>query len=613
MKGFPMRSVWRARSAWLIGLIVPLGAAALTLQTVINGSDHPAMIDVGETQIVLNVWGTLHATGYPHYVIAASALTALLRAIGIDAVTAPALTSWLFGALTLLLLLYLLTRLTGSAWIAAATTAVYGLTRTLWLHHSIAEIYAFTLLIVVGLYALALPAAPIRWRVGWLALLGGIGVAHHRAIVTLIPALLIAAWPDVRPALRRPLHLIGTLALGLIGFAAYIYLPLRAQAGAAWIYGEPGTWPGLWDQIIGREAARFIGAVTDFHSLLVNLRLVTGTLIDDLGGGMVGVGLIAAGLIGLIAAVRAPGSRRAGLAVLVGGLSAYLFHVFVYTDVLAALIQIVTLSLALGWAWLMQAIASAAPRLRPAIAIAALAAGIALIAAHGPAIHALTHDASAEATIALAADAPPGSTLMIAWGTRHFAVGFARDVQGRLPGIALVDHKADFAALIDAGPLVTPDYTFYDRPAAWWAAQIGAPVTLSAAAPHLIAIRREPELAADLPFAGIGVLEAVLTCEPTRLRLDLVWAAADVPQRDQAVFVHLLDATGAILAQADQSAPVYGLRPLTGWRAREIIRDSYALPRLDAAARIRYGLYAQRADGSFDNTLERSISVECPR
>lgn len=606
-----MRSI-PAWSAWLIGLLVPLGAAALTLQTVINGSDHPAMIDVGETQIVLNVWGTLHATGYPHYVIAASALTAGLRALGIDAVTAPALTSWLFGALTLILLLHLLVRLTRSPWIAAATTAVYGLTRTLWLHHSIAEIYAFTLLIVVGLYTLALPAAPIRWRIGWLALLGGIGIAHHRAIMTLIPALLIAAWPDVRPVLRRPRWLIGTLALGLFGFAAYIYLPLRAQAGAAWVYGEPETWPGLWDQIIGREAARFIGAVTGLDGLIANLRLVTGTLVDDLGGGIPGVGLIVAGVIGLALAVRAPGSRRAGLAALIGGLSAYLFHVFVYTDVLAALIQIVTLSLALGWAWLMQAIARAAPRRRPLLAIIAVAAGSWLIAVHAPAIYALTRDPSAADAIALAEDAPPGSTLMIAWGTRHFAVGFARDVQGRLPGIALVDHKADFAALIDAGTLVTPDHTFYDRPASWWAAQIGAPVTLSAVAPHLIAIRGGPELAADLPFAGIGVLAADLICEPARLRLDLAWAASDIPERDQAVFVHLLDAHGTILAQADQSAPVYGLRPLTGWRAREIIRDSYGLPRLAAAERIRYGLYVQRADGSFDNTFERSIPVECP-
>lgn len=600
-----------SRIAWLIALIVPLGAAALTLQTVINGSDHPAMIDVGETQIVLNVWGTLHATGYPLYVLKAAALTGLLRGLGIDPVTAPALTSWLWGGLTLGLLLVLMTRLTRHAAIAGVTVAVYGLTRTLWLHHSIAEIYAFTLLIVVALYLLALWDAPLPWRIGWLALLGGIGIAHHRAIAMLIPALLIAAWPDLRPIVRRPVWLIGAIALGLIGFASYIYLPLRAQAGAAWVYGEPETWAGLWDQFTGREAARFIGGVSSFDGLIANLRLVTGTLIDDFGGGVIGLGLIAAGLIGLALAVRAPGSRRAGLAVLVGGLSAYLFHVFAYTDVLAALIQIVTLSLALGWAWLALTIARAAPRLRPLLLIAALAAAIAQIAVHGPAISALTRDPSAADAIALAEDAPPGSTLMIAWGTRHFAVGFARDVQGRLQDITLVDHKADFAALIDSGPLVTPDYTFFAQPAAWWEAQIGAPITLTAAAPHLIAIGRAPELADALPFTGVGVIEAAITCQPQRLRLDLAWGASAVPESDQAVFVHLLDSAGTLIAQADQSAPVYGLRPLTSWRANEIIRDSYALPRPPAGVLIRYGLYEQRPDGSFHNTLEREIPVEC--
>lgn len=34
-----------------------------------SGGDHFYMADVGETQMVLNLWGTLHGTGYPLYAI----------------------------------------------------------------------------------------------------------------------------------------------------------------------------------------------------------------------------------------------------------------------------------------------------------------------------------------------------------------------------------------------------------------------------------------------------------------------------------------------------------------------------------------------------------------
>lgn len=659
----------------LIALGLPLAAALITLQTVINGSDHPAMIDVGETQIVLNVWGTLHATGYPLYVMIAPALNGLLRAVGVDAITAPALTSWLFGAAALALLYAMLcgvlrvalpgTGRQGAAgwlpvvrqWIAAACTAAYGLTRMVWLHHSIAEIYAFTLLIIIGLYALALHDRPVERaspsqraavRVAALALLGGIGVAHHRAIAMLVPALLIAAWPDVRTVLaglgkRRTVFggrglpaLAGLLALGLIGFAAYLYLPLRAQAGAAWVYGQPETWPGLWDQFTGREAARFIGGVRDLDGLIANARLVTDVLIADFGGGLPGLALIAGGLAGLGAGMARRPTRRAAAAITMGGLTAYVFHVLAYTDVLAALIVIVTLAICCGWAWGLAALSAAVrhPRARPLIAagmgIAWAATCIGLIATHGPAIAALTGDRSAAEAVRLAADTPPGSTLMIPWGTRHFAVGFANDVQRRFDGLTLLDHTADLVSPAAADVLYTPDYTFYDRPPAWWTERLGVAPVLAAAAPGLIQVTVQPQIAPlDSPSLppdvtqpdtlGVRVLDAVLTCEPDRRVLRVDWQAGDpVPAADRSVFVHLRDATGALIGQDDRAAPVYGLRPLTGWLPGEVVRDVYTLSSVPlpvsgvSGAIIVFGLYYQRYDGVFVNDSEWTVSAECP-
>ena len=80
------------------------GLPARRCKRIPNGSENYFMIDVGETQIVLNRWGTLHATGYPLYVMIGSTLVALLRAFGIGAATAPAVVSLFWGMLTLTLI-----------------------------------------------------------------------------------------------------------------------------------------------------------------------------------------------------------------------------------------------------------------------------------------------------------------------------------------------------------------------------------------------------------------------------------------------------------------------------------------------------------------------------
>jgi 4-amino-4-deoxy-L-arabinose transferase-like glycosyltransferase len=142
----------------ILGLVLVVLAAVYgaTLQTIPNGSDHYFMIDVGETQLVLNTWGTLHPTGYPHYVITGNLLTTLLKALGSDPTAAAALVSLLWGLLALSALYALALRLTGRPLAAGLTVLLYGLTRTVWIHHTIAEIYTFGLLLTALLYLIAL-------------------------------------------------------------------------------------------------------------------------------------------------------------------------------------------------------------------------------------------------------------------------------------------------------------------------------------------------------------------------------------------------------------------------------------------------------------------------
>lgn len=594
-----------------------IGAAALLLlaylpvvQTIPNGAEHYFMIDVGETQIVLNRWGTLHATGYPHYVITGGALVAALRLLGVSPTTAPALVSLLWGGVALGLIYALGRHLTGRALLPALLIVVYGLTRTVWIHHVIAEIYTLTLALLALLLTIALWRGEIRGRIYWLALIGGVGVAHHRALAMAAPALIYAVWPQLTAQPRRlPRIVLVSLLLGLLGFLPYVYLPLRALAGAAWVYGEPGTWAGFWDQFWGREASRFIGSPGTLDGILANFRLVTDVLILDLTL----PGLIA-GVAGLMIAAAAPRTRRVAVTLILSGMAAYLFHGLFYTDVLSALILATTLSLAFGWLLLADALLHAVRGRQwlagAAIAAAAAALGLWLYVENRPFIAQLTSDPRGLETIEQAREAPDGSTLMLAWGPRHFAVGYARDVLGELGNIRLVDHKADYRALLAEGPLVTPAYTFYNQPIDWWEAQLGGPVYLRAVAPGMVQIDTQPEIAADA--AGDRLLrDFSLECRSDALILRVEWRAAQTPEVDQSVFVHLLDADGAIVAQADQSAPVSGWRPLTSWAPNEIVRDYYALPRDPNAARVRFGLYETLPDGGFRNTLELEVPVEC--
>ncbi len=232
---------------------------------------------------------------------------------------------------------------------------------------------------------------------------------------------------------------------------------------------------------------------------------------------------------------------------------------------------------------------------------------------NAPFIESLTSDTTGLKTIALAQHTPPGSTLMLAWGPRYFAVGFARDVLGLLPGVRLVDHKADYNAVLQQGMLVTPAYTFYNQPVSWWEDKIGAPVYLRAVAPQLVQIDTQPELEIDANPLVAGVFETAhrIDCFQDKIILRVAWHDEETPQRDLSVFVHLLDGAGQVIAQDDHDAPVYGWRPLTTWVPEEVVRDIYTLPRLPDASAIRYGLYEQRADGSFNNVITYMLPVEC--
>lgn len=584
----------------------------------VGGGENPYMDDVSEAQVTLNLWGTLHASGYPLWTISGNLFVSALRAIGIPPEVAPTLHSTFWHFVALGIFYALLLHLTNDLVVAALCTFLLGLPRTLWFHAAVPEVYSLSLTFQIGLLALALwRGVPIYRRVMLLALIGGLGVAHHRLIALLIPALLYAILPEAWRALksqprRALLTAFAALATGIAGFLPYVYLPLRAQAGAVWVYGDPSTWQGFWEQFTGAEAGFLFIPPRSLADIFENIGKTVSILWLELSPLLL--------IPSILALITLPFLKRYGrlgmmLWLAFGAYFAWLIalHRVVMPEAVA-MVMVAVLLLALGavWATLERGIRYIGGTLFTILS------ALVLIALGAPFVTAFTSDPIGVQAIEAAKRIPrEGSApiMMIPWGPRHAAVAFSVYVTGENADLRLVKHTADLATLSREGPLYTLRDTFYRFPLDWWRAQLGA-VHLSAPALDVVQIATVPQRAENAQqsaqeiVAGVG-LNAVRVCETeTGYLLDVQWAALRPPERDLSVFVHLLSAESDVpLTQADSSAPVYGWYPTSLWTTGEAVRDHYLLPKAADGTRLAFGLYWQSEDGSFKSFKAQEIGL----
>ena len=636
----PPKRTWHALSVGGALLALALSYAA-TLQTHISGSfpeKTPALIlkneyikDVAEIQVALNLWGTVHHTGYPLFAILGNLFTAPLRALGVEPAAAASLYAAAWGALALGTLGVLLWRLTGRAWLAALSVLALGLTRSVWLHNVVAEVYSMSLAITALLWAVALWPAP--WGGAWrasrrvlaLALLGGVGVAHHRAVLFVAPGLLWAVWPHLRAERGVRWLRLGAqaFALGLVGFVPYVYLPLRARQGAPWVYGEPDTLRGLWIEFSGKEADRLVKLPADLAALWANVADTWDILARELT--LPGLLIV---LAGVALAVTRSHRRREARALAISALGPLLFAVFYHTAVLpqAILMPVVAawvLCLALALDGLLRGHGVRAHALSAALLIAWAGA---LLAWNAPYIRELVREPSGLETIARMARIPREGkpAFMLPWGPRYAAAAYASLVTGEQADVRVLDHKADYRRLLAEGyRLYTEPETFYTYPPPWptaygapsdWWPQHFGELHLTSAAPQIVELltapqTAEPDAAAPI-LGGIALRDAWLTCDAANVYLHVRWQALAAPQRDPSVFVHMTpDDPIPNPPSADRRHPVYGLYPFARWQAGEVVRDDFTLPRLAGMTQVRFGLYEQDAAGQFVNYGETALPI----
>ena len=594
----------------------------LTFQTDICSNPSEYVIDSGEYQIALSSWGTVHHTGAPTYSLVGAAFVWLLRLAGIAPAAGAALFSMACTLVALGFIYALGVRLTGNPWAAGAAVLALALGPSFWINHVIAELRAFgSMLLAASLWLAVRYSETGSTKLLYaLAFVWGQAVVHHRLAVFAAPALAVLVLPALLSNGRRvPQLLAGSLGMGLLAFAFYLYLPLRAHMGA-WTYGDPGTWQGFWFIFWAREVPFLMVPPSTVAKLLENIRIVLAQLIFE----WTAPGLIAIGL-GLLVAIGWRKTRQLGWA-LMAWVTTFMVYLFILPEAVSpekvllwvSLVLALALAILVARMWEARGWAGA----MGAVALVALA-GVSGVT-HRQDVLVLTRDPRGrEIILQLKAEMPAGPvshnsepTFMALWGGDYFAAAYGNQVTGELSGFHVVDHRADFKQIVDSGSrLITLPSTFVERPKSWWRQQIGG-AYLSSAGLGLVEIGARPPLtSADVPpdtpvELGDGISLVAHPIKPANggLRVMLYWQAAQTPSQNYSVFLHLSDkdhisAGEDIIAQADSQNPVYGWYPTTKWSAGEIVREDYELvappgktPRL-----LDVGLYTRDADGAFHN------------
>ena len=583
---------WIDRVApWLVGLAFLLLYARTAAPSIVELFD-----DTLEFQVVLPTFGIAHPTGYPLFTLAGGVWSRLLpvgnwawRTNLFSAVCAAAAVAMLFA---------LTRRLVGSdagqraSWGGLAAALIFGLGPVWWMQATVAEVYALHNLLAVAILLMAvdLPASSGRAldrRMTLLWLLVGLGLAHHRTTVLLLPGLAFYLLWSI-PGVWRP-RMVWLLWLGalLAPLLLYAYIPLRAAAGVMDLNGSyVNTWAGFWDHVLARRYTSFFAA----NELSRGYDAAGWLMLWVAQAGWLGTLLAVIGLGNL-----ADPARRKGWVLVLLVLAANLAFTLAYQvgdpEVFMLPAFLCAAALAGGGVALLLA-----PLRRPAwIVLAGLAISLLLGwgTGRGPAV-----DRSG------------------AWAAHDYAVDLAKVDFG--PGSRVIGLEGEMTALkymqqaeglgLAATPIVANDEEMR-RAAVAEGIAAGAPTYLT---------RELPGIATQYSFSGEGPLVRVWPrgqvseAQPSMptalsllddrlavegydlarldwaggpvLRLTLYWRPATELDRDLKVSLRIVDAAGNVITRPDgepatlDASPLRQVAPTSSWAAGVQVRDVYDLP-----------------------------------
>ena len=500
----------------------------------------------------------------------------------------------------------------GDVIVLAAPLALMGAT-TFWAAATTANIRILVALFAAAILLAALSAVdrPTPRRLALLVLVTALGVGHHGSLAfTALPAFLAVAWRwlDRResPKLNKTRQDVArasaaisywpVVVAALVGLLPLLYLPLR---------GAPGVPPhpdalatlGAWlDHALARGFGGDMFAFARPALLPDRLRILMGILRFQFGWPL--LAMAALGVVGLLARVRRPHGGPIALLLIVGfALPAFVAITYRAPQTVEYLMPAyVALALLVG-----AGVASGGAALRRLGGDGDNAAGVAekrlqrrLVATLGvtvlsivwlplvvglglwnvlllwPSYAALSRDTGTEdGARAMLAQTPPNAPIFAGW---HQAtpLWYLQVVAGLRPDVTTTyvapagaeEYPQTWRRTLDgatqAGPAVaTNRYGTYG----------GAPFNLAPLAEGFLALRGEPPVPPDAMPIDVTVADglrleaarglAPLVVEPDRaVVIDLYWRFERPAPAATSFYVHLLDAGGQVVGQADVSRPL---------------------------------------------------------
>jgi hypothetical protein len=586
---------------------IAAGVALLLYRQTLAPSVVALFDDSLEFPLVADRLAIPHPTGYPLYALLLKLFS--LLPLG-ELAWRVNLLSAVAGALAVgtLALVILLLAGTPSRWgdrlgalvgaLALAVSPVF------WSQAVVAEVYTLAALIsVLAVLTLLRALASGHWR--WFALVVGVGLAHHRTFLLLLPALGLAtltfgALPSPRGWNWRWLARQGWPLL--IGPLLYLYLPLRAGVGSidgtyrndlptflGWVSGA--LYRGFLQE---NPLARAGDPLTSYLHLVVEQVSPAGVLLA--AGGLAWLAWRRWPLAVLLLAWYFPAAL---FAVLYRVPDPEVFALPSFLPIIVALgLGVVAVGRLLAWA--VQAI----PRWGrlPARLVSALA--LLAFLALPLRTFALTYervDLSTETTVRaygvdILSQPLPASSAIIGLLGEASLLHYLQRALGLRPDIAVrhADGEAERLALVEAA-LAEGREVYLTRPLAGLAERYA----LNGLGP-LVAVERTPPLVLPPGVRPVnrsfGALELLgyqselirgyalgpggphdLRAVARGVRVALYWRATQVPTEDLLTFVHFSEPAGERWAQSD-SVPVRGAYPVTRWRPGTIVADVHDVP-----------------------------------
>ncbi len=577
--------------------------------------------DSGELQFAAWLAGLSHPTGYPLYLILGWVWSHGLAGLDLASpARAMTLLSVLFGALTVALTCLLAVafirksrpdkQTVAADRIAALVAALtFAWTPTLWSQAVITEVYTLHAALIAALLWLALlwqDGAEVRFLrrnrtsllLAALALLFGLGMAHHRTTMLLLPVLLVfLAWQAPPGYWRwRQVALLALLALAPL--VLYLYVPLRAPAtpylSITLSPGQPTelldrSFASLFSYLLGQGFAGEIqgpvqaivaapGLVQRFATELTPLGLALAVL---------GVGVLAA--------------RRQWPLLWLSGASFILltgFNLF-YTIGDIAVFYIPSYLIACVWigvavAWLAGTAGRLAGRrwigLGEGVAIVAAvllaALPVYLFVSHAAAQDRSHDNAAADRWHALLAANPAPDAVLVSndrdelmplWYLQQVE-GVRRDLAGVFPLLLAGPGWLDVGQAVDSAISTgRPVYLIKPMPGLEVKADLGQPDP-SGLTPVLgPVIIGSPDFAESV-IIGDAVRLLGFDVQPSgdAVQIDLFWQPLRPLEADYTTFVQVLAPNGDKIAQSDQQTGGV-FYPTSLWKPGETLRDRHTL------------------------------------